>query len=48
MLITDKVDFRVKSTVRDKLGLFTMIRESIHENITIILNVYASNNRVSK
>ena len=42
ILISYKIDFKIKSVTRDKEGHYIMIKESIQEDVTII-NVYAFN-----
>ena len=42
ILISDKIDFKIKTITRDKEGHYTMIKGSIQEYITII-NIYAPN-----
>ena len=42
ILISDKIDFKIKSVKRDKEGHYTMIKGSIQEDITII-NIFAPN-----
>ena len=42
ILISDKIDFKMKNILRDKEGHYIMIKGSIQEDITI-LNIYASN-----
>lgn len=41
-LIPDKVDFRAKTTTRDKEGHF-IIKESVHWEDVTVLSVYAPN-----
>ena len=40
ILISDKIDFKIKNIIKDKEGHYTMIKGSIQEDITIV-NVYA-------
>ena len=41
ILISDKIDFKIKTVTRDKEGHYKMIKRSIQEaNITIV-NIYA-------
>ena len=42
ILISDKVDFKIKKITRDKEGLYIMIKESIQEE-NIIANIYVPN-----
>ena len=42
ILITDKIDFKMKHILRDKEGHYIMIKGSIQEDITI-LNIYTPN-----
>ena len=43
ILISDKMDFKIKNVIRDKEGHYIMIKESIQEEDVTILNIYASN-----
>ena len=42
ILISDKIDFKIKAAKRDKEGFHIMIKGSIQEDITII-TIYTSN-----
>ena len=42
ILISDKIDFKIKAVKRDKEGHYTMIKGSIQEDITTI-NIFAPN-----
>ena len=41
MLISDKIDFKMKNILRDKEGHYIMIKGSIQEEDITILNIYA-------
>ena len=43
ILISDKIDFKMKSILRDKEGHYLMIKESIQEEDITILNIYVPN-----
>lgn len=45
ILPPDKVDFMTKSKPREKEGLFTVVRGSIHQKNTTIIHVYICINR---
>ena len=42
-LISDKIDFKIKTIIRDKEGHYIMIKGSIQEEDITIVNTYASN-----
>ena len=44
LLISDKIDFKIKTIKRDKEGCYIMIKGSIQEDATIV-NIYAPNIR---
>ena len=43
ILISDKIDFKLKTIIRDKEGHYIMIKGSIEEEDITILNMYAPN-----
>ena len=43
ILISDKIDFKIKNATRDKEGHYIMIKGSIQEEDTTIINIYAHN-----
>ena len=43
ILISDKIDFKMKTILRDKEGRYIMIKGSIQEDVITILNIYAPN-----
>ena len=43
ILVSDKIDFKVKIVTRDKEGHYIMINGSIQEEDITIINVYAPN-----
>ena len=42
-LISDKMDFKIKNVTRDKEGHYIMIKGSIQEEDTTIINIYGPN-----
>ena len=43
ILLSDKIDLKIKSITRDKEGHYIMIKGSIQEEDVTILNIYAPN-----
>ena len=43
ILISDKIDLKIKKITRDKKGHYIMIKGSIHEEDITIVNIYAPN-----
>ena len=43
ILISDKIDFKIKTVTRDKDGCYIMIKGSIQEEDITIINIYAPN-----
>ena len=43
ILISDKIDFKIKTITRDKEGHYIMIKGSIQEEDIKIVNIYAPN-----
>ena len=43
ILISDKIDFKIKTITRDKEGHYIMIKRSIQEEDITIVNMYAPN-----
>ena len=43
ILISDKIDFKIKAEKRDKEGHYIMIKGSIQEKDITIINIYAHN-----
>ena len=41
-LISDKIDFEIKTMIRDKDGHYIMIKGSIQEENITIINIYAA------
>ena len=43
VLISDKIDLKIKKIIRDKEGHYIMIKRSIQEEHITIINIYAAN-----
>ena len=43
IIISDKIDFKIKAVKRDKEGHYIMIKGSIQEEDITIINIYAPN-----
>ena len=43
ILISDKIDFKIKTVTRDKEGHYIMIKGSTQEENITIINIYAPN-----
>ena len=43
ILISNKIDFKLKSVKRDKQGHFILVRRKIHQNEISTLNIYVPN-----
>ena len=43
VIISDKIDFKIKAVKRDKEGHYIMIKGSIQEEYITIINIYAPN-----
>ena len=43
ILVSDKIDFKIKTITRDKEGYYIMIKGSIQEEDITIVNIYAPN-----
>ena len=43
ILISDKIDFKIKTVTRDKEGHYIMVKGSIQEEDMTIVNIYAPN-----
>ena len=43
IVISDKIDFKIKNVTRDKEGHYIMIKGSIQEEDITVINLYAPN-----
>ena len=43
ILVSDRIDFKIKTIIRDKEGPYIMIKGSIQEEDTTIVKIYAPN-----
>ena len=43
ILISDKIDFKIKNVTRDKEGHYIMIKGSIQEEDITIINIHSAN-----
>ena len=43
ILISDKIDFKIETIIRDKEGHYIMIKGSIQEEDITVVNIYAPN-----
>ena len=43
IIVSDKIDFKIKTVTRDKEGHYIMIKGSIQEEDITVINVYAPN-----
>ena len=43
ILISDKIDFKIKNVTKDKEGHYIMMKESIQEENITIINIYVPN-----
>ena len=43
VLISDKVDFKIKKAMRDKEGQYIMIKGTLHQEEITLINIYAPN-----
>ena len=48
MFICDKIDFKITRVTREKDGQFIMIKEMLHQEYIIHLNIYAFNQGAPK
>ena len=43
ILVSDKIDFKIKTVTRDKEGNYIMVKGSIQKDDITVINVYAPN-----
>ena len=43
ILVSDKIDFKIRTITRDKEGHYIMIRGSVEEEDTTVVNIYEPN-----
>ena len=48
ILVSDKIDLKIKTIIRDKEGHYIMIKGSIQEEDITIVNIYAPNTGAPK
>ena len=48
ILISDKADFKIKKTMRDKEEQYIMIKETFHQEDITLMNMYAPNTGAPK
>ena len=48
ILTSDKADFKIKNTMRDKDGLYIMIKGTFQQEGRILMNIYAPNTGAPK
>ena len=48
ILVSDKLDFKLKAVTRDEIGHYKIITGSIHQEELTIINVYVPNREAPK
>ena len=48
ILISDKIDFKIKNVIKDKEGLYVMTEGSIQQEDIIFINIYTANIAATK
>ncbi len=48
ILVSDKADFKIKKTMRDKEGQYIMIKGTLHQKGLTLINIYAPNTGAPK